>query len=179
MDFIILKDFLVSYSLPTVLIATSVATVCVILGAIFKDKMSRALKGYLPFILSIVSYVIYDMISIEKVIFREDAFYAGILCGSLSALISSTANKIGRGELDSGSTVFLIKGLLKNYVSEDKLYQTALSLDNLLAQNKDDENGLLENIIYVLKDSASSTFTDEEFIKVAYLIIQTVKTIKH
>ena len=177
MDFIILKDFLVSYSLPTVIISFSVALCCILLGVIFKEKLS-AVKGYLPFILSTLSYLVYDMVCLGKITFREETFYAGILCGSLSVFICSTLKKIGKGETN-GSALLLIEGLIKSYIIEEKLSETALSLDNLIAQNNGDDENLLDNIYKLLKGNALTTISDDDVVKLAYLVIKTVKSLKN
>ena len=50
MNLELFKDFLLSYSLPTIIIAIVVALINILIRAIFKDKLSLVLKNYLPFI---------------------------------------------------------------------------------------------------------------------------------
>ena len=113
MDFVIIKDFLLSYSLPTIIIALTVSVANMILSVFLKDKFPKELKGYFPFFVSILAYIIYDAISLGQFIVREEALYAGVISGSFSALICSASNKLARGEsIGFSPTTFLIEGLL-------------------------------------------------------------------
>jgi hypothetical protein len=62
MDLILLKDFFISYSLPTVIIAICVAVAVLILEKIFKEKLPFSVLNYLPFALSIIVYFVYGLI---------------------------------------------------------------------------------------------------------------------
>ncbi|MBE5753729.1 MAG: hypothetical protein E7340_00130 [Clostridiales bacterium] len=176
MDFVIIKDFLLSYSLPTVIIALSVSAANMILSAFLQDKFTKELKGYFPFFVSILVYLVYDAVTLGEIIVREEALYAGVISGSFSALICSAANKLARGQsIGFTPTTFLIEGLLKNYIDKDKVTKTALTLDNLIAQNNDDDETLIIKVVEQLKLCSSAP--DSEITKVAYLIIETVKSL--
>lgn len=179
MDFVFLKDFLTSYSLPTTVIAVAVATVNIILSFFLKDKYPPDIKTFAPFILSIVAYCVYDAISMGVFMLREQAFYAGILSGSLSIAISSTVNKISTTKsLGINTSIFIIQSLIKNLVKSSNLTTTAISLENLIAQNNDDEQGLINAVKEVLKTNSDDTICDDELFKVAYLLVQTVLSLK-
>ena len=87
MNYFLLKNFLSSYSLPTLLIALCVAFGCYLLEKLIKKQISGMIKAQLPFIIAILVYFAYDMIFVSKAfVFKDDALYAGILSGSLAKM---------------------------------------------------------------------------------------------
>ena len=89
MDYLLLQDFLVTYSLPTLIVAVIVSAVSLTLNKFFVNA-PKLLKAYFPFLLAVLLYFLYDMIFVERaILLNKHAFYGGILSGSLSAIISS------------------------------------------------------------------------------------------
>ena len=177
MNDLFLQDFLVSYSLPTLIVATIVCTVSLTLNKFF-EKMPKLLKVYLPFILAIVLYFCYDIIFVLKTFnIRQETFYAGLLSASLSAIISSSLRKIFQGKtVNINKTVLLIEGILDGFISQSCLTQTAYLIEQILLncndsveQEKQVENALKEN-------SGESVEGDLKYL--AKLIIKAVSSIK-
>ncbi len=178
MDFILLKNFIASYSLPTLIIAFSVCVVTILLNKFLSEKISKTLFRYLPFLLAILVNFVYDMIVIKQFCFREHAFYLGVLSGSLSLVFYGAFNKLKKGQfVGLTPTVLLIEELLIDLVDKDKITKTALSLENLIAQNNEDEQSLIAKIIDVLKLNSSCVLGYDELLKIAYLIIKAVKSL--
>ncbi len=177
MNDLILQDFLVSYSLPTLIVATIVCTVSLTLNKFF-DKMPKLLKAYLPFLLAIILYFGYDMIFVIKAfIFRNETLCAGILSASLSVIVSSSLNKIFQGKpFNVNKTILLIEGILEGYVSQSCLSQTAYIIEEILLNCKDAleqeqqvQNAIIENGDEIIKAEASH---------LTKLIIEAVSSIK-
>ena len=104
--------------------------------------------------------------------FRETAFYAGILAGSLSAVILSSINRISRGKpLSLSATALIIESIISGHVAEEKLMNTVLEIEKIV--KKDDCTH--EQILSVLKEQ-SIDGNDERFVNLSKLIISAVKT---
>lgn len=175
MDFVLLKEFLTGYSLPTVVIAITVCAASIIVSKITKDKINVTVINYATFFLAIALYFAYDMIFISRAFcFSLDAFYAGILSGSLSTVIASAINKIGRGQPISGSAVrLLIEKLICGTVNDDAVTATAAALEQLTLSD-DDCFERVKEILAVNSDGVA----EEQISSVAKLIIDGVKALK-
>ena len=179
MDSELLKNFLISYSLPTIIIALVVAIVNLLIRVIFKKKLPLALKNYLPFILSIIIYFAFDMISKGKFIFDLDALYAGILSGSLSTVIYSAIDKISKGKfIGLSATTLLIESLLKGFIDEQSLTATAKSMENFIAQNQHLDNGLDNGLKEILNQTSKHNLTNEQVEDLVKMIIFSVDSLK-
>ena len=178
MDYILLKDFLTAYSLPTVIIAVIVGIICLFADKFLSVKFPALIKAYLPFVLSVALHVAFDMLFTYRAFkFYPQSLYAGLLSGSLSAIFISATKKIASGKpLPLSATVLLIEGLIAGYVESSTLNQTATALDNII-QNSDCENELLSQITCVIKDNGKKEFSEEDLKGLAMLIIKAVKTI--
>ena len=179
MDVYLIKDFLLSYSLPTVIIAGVVALVNLVMHLIFKEKLPVFIKNYLPFVLSVVSYIAFEMIKLKQFILSADAIYAGVLCGSLSTVIVSALKRISKGQgVGLSASVLLIENLLKGLISDENLSATAQSMDNFIAQNRAGDNDLILGLFNILKDDNTHNLTDEQITKVVTVILKTVLALK-
>ena len=176
MDFILLKNFLAHYSLPTVIIAVLVSIITVVIKKIFKEKISKTVISYAPFLLAIVLYIVYDTAFVLKAFtLRSESFYAGLLCGSLSAVIVSAIKKISQGKpIGVSATILLIESLLDGYVCENRLTEVASLLDGILAADK--QENVSERVLTTLKDNAEG-FSETELKHLASVIVQTVNSL--
>ena len=176
MDFVLLKEFLTGYSLPTVVIAVIVCAISIAVSKIFKDKIDETVLNHATFFLAIILYFAYDMVFISRALcFSIDAFYAGILCGSLATVIASAINRIGRGQPISVSAVrLLIEGLIDGIVQDSAVTATAAALEDLLISDNGDCIDTVKEILTV----NSNGVTEEKISSVAKLIIDSVKTLK-
>ena len=177
MDDLFLQDFLVSYSLPTLIVSVIVCTVSLTLNKFF-DKMPKLLKVYLPFLMAIILYFLYDMIFVIKTFsFRQETFYAGILSASLSVILSSSLSRIFQGKPFSvNKTILLIEGILEGYISQTSLSQTAYIIEEILLNCQDaiEQQKQVEN---VLKENGDELIIREAS-HLTKLIIEAVSSIK-
>ncbi len=179
MDFVFLKDFLSDYSLPTLIISSVVAVLSLIFDKFLAEKLPAGMKNYIPFGLAIILYFVYDMIFVcLSFSFRTEAFYAGILCGSLSTIIVSIAGKIKKGEpIPLSATTLLIEKLLEDYVSKESATATALIIEQLIVASDDGsgEYALTKIEIYeALKKQSEINLSDEQYFHIAGLILSAV-----
>ncbi len=176
---VLFKNFLATYSLPTVFIALAVGIFSFLCRKTAFDKINPTVKNYFCFFLTIILYFAYDMIFVSKAfIFKDDALYAGILSGSLAKIISATLKRISDGKPSSLTAVkLLIEELICEIADENLLSATALSIEKLFAKETDNKI-LKEQIVNILASNAVKPFTLYEYESTALLIIQAVKSIK-
>ena len=176
MNDLFLQDFLVSYSLPTLIVATIVCTFSLTLNKFF-EKMPKLLRVYLPFVLAIILYFAFDMIFVLKTFkFRQETFYAGLLSASLSTIICSSVRKLLQGKaLNVSKTALLIEGILQGYINQSCLTQTAYVIEQILltCQDSVEQEKQVEN---ALKENGDIIESDLKYL--AKLIIQAVSSIK-
>ena len=177
MNDLFLQDFLVSYSLPTLIVAIIVCTFSLTLNKFF-DKLPKLLKVYLPFLLAIVLYFAYDIIFVLKTFqLRQETLYAGLLSASLSAILSTSLKKLFQGKpVSVNKTLLLIEGILEGYVNQSCLTQTAYIIEQILLtcqdsieQEKQVQNALKEN---------GGEMVENDLKYLAKLIIKAVSSIK-
>lgn len=184
MDFFILKNFLSSYSLPSIIIAIITSIAFAVLFNFFKVKLPSAIKAQLPFISSVVLYFAYDMIFVSRAfVFKDGAFVAGIFSGSLSVIITSIIKKICRGEIPdlNSATAILIEGLLEGVIPPAKIAATAIAVEELLKSFNDasvtDKELARQAVQDFISERADDCVTEVQLYSVAALIVETVKTI--
>lgn len=173
MDYLLLQDFLVTYSLPTLIVAVIVSAVSLTLNKFFVNA-PKLLKAYFPFLLAVLLYFLYDMIFVERaILLNKHAFYGGILSGSLSAIISSALRKISSGKsIGVSATVLLIEGILDGYIANHLLTKTALDIE--VALSLEDGEKKEQQVIDTISYNCSSLSSDQ-VIRLAKLIISAVK----
>ncbi len=173
----ITQDILASYSLPTIIIAIIVLVVSLTLSKFF-NKLPKLAKVYFPFFLATLLYFAYDMIFvIEAFTFRTETLYAGVVSGSLSAIICSWIKRIKQGNVTSASsTLVLIEGILQDYLDKSILTKTAYEIENLISLGSDDtsnEKGIIDTLT-----SVASNISTIDICHLAKLIIVAVNSIK-
>lgn len=178
MDYILLKDFLATYSLPTLLIALVCAVVSFFINKLFYKKLPRIVIAYLPFILAIILYFAYHFIFVlGRFEFTESIFYAGILSGSLSVIIYKSAQKIASGKpLPLSSTALLIEGILQEYISENKIFETVISIEKLILSCTEDQSAKTQ-IAEKLR-TCTNNLSVEEIDRLAQLLVSATKSLK-
>lgn len=176
MNDLFLQDFLVSYSLPTLVVSVIVCTISLTLNKFF-DKMPKLLKAYLPFLLAIFLYFCYDIIFVLKTFtFRQETLYAGLLSASLSTIFTSLLKKILQGKVvNVNKTLLLIEGILEGYISQNCLTETAYIIEQILLSCNDDveQEKQVEN---ALKENGDIVESDLKYL--VKLIIKAVSSIK-
>ncbi len=177
MNDLFLQDFLVSYSLPTLIVSVIVCTVSITLNKFF-DKLPKLIKAYLPFLLAIILYFLYDIIFILKTFkLRQETLYAGILSASLSVIICSVIRKLKEGKsVNVNKTILLIEGILEGYVNQSVLTQTAYIIEEILL-NCQDNVEQEKQVECTLKENSDELIeTDLKYL--SKLIIKAVSSIK-
>ncbi len=174
MEYVYLKDFFATYSLPTLIIALIVSLITFILNKFLSHKLSLSARSYLPFIIAIATYLAYDMLFVCKAFkINVNSIYAGTLCGSISLIIGGALARIKKGKpLSVSQTVLLIERLLTGFVQAESLTQTATAVDALLADNEEDANA--DSIAEAIKENSVDGIDESEFIRLAKLIITAI-----
>ncbi len=177
MDYILLKDFIAYYSLPTVIIAIIVGGINFIIYKFADNKIPKTIKNFIPFILSVIIYFAFDAIFIEKALrLKTDTFYAGILCGSLSLIITSAVKKISSGKnLPFNAVALLIESLLESYFSGNALVDAVKVVEGVLNNQTDD---LETHVGVALKNLEGTKISEDEIIKLSYTIVKAVNALK-
>lgn len=176
MDYILLKNFLSSYSLPTLVIAIVVALCCFLLEKLIKAKISIMLKAQLPFIFAIITYFAYDMIFISKAFtFTETAFLGGVVCGSLAIIFNTLINKLKRGESASLSAIgLLLEGILEGIVPKTQLHGVIIAVEQLFQLKEKSQDELLLDIELLIKEKAVKKITDSDIKAIAHMIYKAI-----
>ncbi len=173
---ILFNGFFDSCSLPTVIIAVAVTLVVFIINLLLKDKIPKTIKAFLPFSISLVAYIVFDIITIKAIIVREDALYAGFICASLSTVLTAVIRKIKRGEsLPISANLLLIESLLTDLIEKDNLQQTASDIHDTI-ENERQQPDLTKKVSTIIENATSSLDQKQaEFI--AVIIIQAVESL--
>lgn len=174
---LILKDILTSYSLPTVIIAVIVCAVSLTLNKFF-NKIPKFVRVYIPFVVAIILYSVYDMIFVfHNFILTSQTLYAGIFSGSLSTIIYSIVIKVLQGKpINTNSTIILIESILQGYIDQNLLAQTACQIESLFLGEGDDY--LREQNIIDTLSNLSQNISHVDICRLAKLIITAVNSIK-
>ncbi|MBO7345495.1 MAG: hypothetical protein J6U92_06125 [Clostridia bacterium] len=182
MDLIYLKEFLSNYSFSTLIIASVIAVVTLILDKFLSKKLSATLKTYIPFILSILVNVVYDMyFVINSFALRVESVYAGVLCGSLSAIIVSVINKIKKGEpIPLSATTLLIERILRGYLTKESATTTALILEKLFdrAETQNGDKITANDVSNAIKEQVSDQISENDLYHISTLIFHSVNEFK-
>lgn len=181
MNYEFIEKFFSSYGLSTIVIAAICFGISLALSKLVASKFPILIKSQMPFLLSLIIQFAYDMIFVSKAfVFTEEAFAAGILSGSLAVIAIASINKIKRGEyIGLSATAILIEGLLDGIVPETCLAATAIALESIVTEAKEEQekDDLINDIVDVLKLNSETTLSDNELKGIAEMILQTVYSI--
>lgn len=177
MNYFLLKNFLSSYSLPTLLIALCVAFGCYLLEKLIKKQISGMIKAQLPFIIAILVYFVYDMIFLAKdFVLRDTAFIAGIVCGSLAVVFRALINKLKRGDSSvSSAASLLVEGVLEGVIPTEQLHGVAKAVERLILENDSlNEEQITIEISLLIKENTIEELSDSDIQSLVNLILQAV-----
>ena len=177
MDLIYLRDFFAQYSLPTLIIAIVVAICTFLINKFLAKSLPAIFRSYIPFLMAVMLYIAYDMIFVSCAFtITVNSCYAGLLSGSLSILITEMCIRISKGKpLSLSTTAMLITSLIRGYVNEKNLSSTAIALEKLLDETKD--NTPIDQVTKVISQNTDIFVNDEEIESLARLIITSVSSI--
>ncbi len=174
MEYVYLTDFFATYSLPTLIIASIVSIITFIFNKFLSDKLPKSARSYLPFVISIVMYLAYDMIFVCGAFkINVNSIYAGTLCGSMSLIIGGALARIKKGKpLSVSQTVLLIETILTGYVYSENLSSTAKSVEQLIGEKEEETNA--DQIADAIKENSTPDIDESEFLRLAKLIITAI-----
>ena len=192
MNFIDTLIFLQSYSLPTVVIALTVAVIFYVLNVIFKDKIPDFVNTFLPPICCLLFYFLFDVLFISRgFIFKVETLSAGIICASLCFLLSALIDKIHAvvtkgsfSDVDFSPEKLAVSEVIDDYVAindlsavTDKIISILSAFDFTLSDA--DEQSLINEISNVIIANALKNNSEIELLALAKTIITTYKAIKN
>ena len=173
---ILFNGFFDSCNLPTVVIAVAVTLAVFILNLIFKDKIPKSIKTFLPLLLSVISYAVFDMISLGALVIREDALYAGFVSACISTVLTAAIVKIKRGEkLPISASVLLIESLLTDLIEKDNLQQTASEIHDIIVKEKNQPD--LNKKVSAIIERATDCLDKNQAEFASVIIIQAVESL--
>lgn len=182
MSFIELYGFFTCYGFPSLIISVIVAAIMIVCDILFKEKISAAVKTYLPFVAGAMIYFIYDAIFVSRgVLITEDKLYAGLICGSAACGIFALYKKIKSGKIPavSSGAALVIEGVIGDYVEPSSLSATAEVIDGILKDaltaEDCDEKDLTEKVFEILSANEKNEFRKDELLSVAALVVRTMK----
>ena len=180
MDYQFIKVFLSSYSLPTLIIALSVAVLSIIADYLFKGRLPFFITNYAPFALSLLLYFIYDTAFVLKCfILREDTLISVILSGSLSLIFTRAYYSVKGGKALKSPMLTVIEELLIGVVKDDLLSATALAVESLII-NSSDENDCQEIALLIAKiieENSLDGMSETDLVALSTLILNAVSVL--
>lgn len=168
MFFCEIGDFFEAYGIITCVFAAGICIVTEAVSLAFKNK--PAFINYLPFFLGLTVEAVY------LIIIKEWTFAGmiggGILCGSLSEILSAILYRIINGKrICFNATLLLVEGIVKDFLPEDKVKDVSEKICVFLAEDK-----ATEKIAQVLAENVTDGKTD--VLGLATLIVTSVLSIK-
>ena len=180
MDFVLIKDFFKSFSLPTLIIAVFVSAISILCDKFVGNKINSTIKHYGAFALSVILYFLYDVVFVlHSFSYRSESLYAGILAGSLSTIISCAITRIIQGKtIRVSATALLIERLIKDFVCEDRLCQVVNMIENIILSSND-ENAWEEQVKELLTAHSTENVDKTQINDIAVLLINSVNSLKN
>ena len=177
MDINYIDEFFSSYSLPSFVIAIIIAVICIVVDKLFLKKVSFNIRAYLPFLLGIAFYILYELIfKGNGKVFTKQVLTAGLVSGSLAGVIFAIIRKVlsGKGVKNVLSPLaLLIESIIFPIVSENKLESAVKSIEKLLIETSDDatDEHVTGKIADELSRHSNENITEIEIITSAKLIV--------
>ena len=172
-----IDEFFSSYSLPSIIIAIIIAVICIVIDKFLLKKVSFNIRAYLPFLLGIVFYIMYELIFKGNVkVFTRYILTAGLVSGSLAGVIFAIIRKVisGKGVKNVLSPLaLLIESIIFPIVCENKLESAVKSIEKLLNETDEDatEEHVTDKVADELSRHSSENITKIEIFTSAKLIV--------
>ena len=184
MDYQFIEALFTLYNLPTLIIALIVSIISIIVSKIFKGKLPFFVTDYAPFILSLLSYFIFDTVFVKGAFtLSEDTFLSGILSGSLSIILVKAVESVKSGKAIKSPAVTVIEHLLEGVVCNDALSATAIAVESLIIslENKGDNEQFnkdaLISIVQIIKENSDKEHSESDLTAIATLILNAVSVL--
>ena len=152
MVFCEIKNLAEAYGIITCVFSAGIFTVTELVSSAFKNK--PAFIGYLPFFLGIAAETVYLIIKGEWTFLGS--FGGGVICGSLSEMLSAILYRIKNGKKACfNATLLLVEGIVKDFLPEERVNDVSERICALLK-----EDNATEKIAEILKESVPDGKTD-------------------
>lgn len=178
MNSVILFNYLLPYGMPTVLIATAVAIISSLLYKFLPKKIAVIIKGYFPFVLGIILYFLYDGIFISrKLNFSGEIISAGLLCGTLGAIIFAFTKNLKSGNVCSDPILLAIEELLSERVNSSDLPVASKRIKEIIS-----ENYFNEELVFIIAEELLLLNASEDvfsLLPLSSLLIEAVKSLEN
>lgn len=168
MVFCEIENLLDAYGIITCIFSAGIFIVTEIVSLIFKNK--PAFLNYLPFFLGITVEAVYLIIKGEWTFLGM--LGGGVICGSLSEILSAVLYRIKNGKkLCFDAKLLLVEGIVKDFLPEEKVKDVSEKICALLK-----EENATNKIAEVLKENIPDGKTD--IFGLATLIVTSVLSVK-
>ena len=172
------NDFLNTYGLPTVIISAVISIIVFLIDRFFKDKLPYGISGYIPFILGIALFIIYDMIfNKSDFAISEESIYSGLVCGTIAGIVCAFFKTFPKDcSLSTGALA--VYSVISEYVVENSAISLSSKIENAFYsqfENKEDE--LIESIALLLEENAKEQYLEYDFKGIAKLCVTTLKNV--
>lgn len=172
--------FLQNYSLPTLIISVVTAVVMIVLYKFFCDKLNATVFSFLPFAISLLLNVVYTLIfELENGFSVTNVLSAGLLCGSVSCVITGFVKSIINGRKTELNKVDLVieEVLGAHLIPKTKsiaILTIKSDIVNQLTQGAPDDE-IAHLVLLSLQKYAVEGKTQAELLSLATLTVNAVK----
>ncbi|MBQ9513729.1 MAG: hypothetical protein IJR66_01940 [Clostridia bacterium] len=158
--------FLSAFSLPILLIAFLTLSISFLADKFLFYKLPDIVKTLFPFIVSILLYFIYDLISSSKLSVNIETVSSGVMCGFLSSILFTFINNLKSGKINFDPLALSIQGLIKYYANDS--YSLSIKIANVIRVNYDAvSTEKLRNIVTIILKKSCNNITDEDIDKIS------------
>ena len=179
-------DFFSQYSLPSLLIALTVAIIYFIVDKFLFSKITFKFKVLVPFFLGIIFYLLYDVIFVgTKPVFNSGTFSMGFVAGSLSsvmfAVIRRLFSKNGLKNISLSPIALLVESIIYPMMEESKLRIAVLAIEKLLTSafiDFGDEQAVIDDIAEIINNNSDKELPKSHCEATAKLIVDGTNSLK-
>ncbi|MBO4594184.1 MAG: hypothetical protein J5697_00610 [Clostridia bacterium] len=152
MVFLNIGNFVDAYGTITCIFSAGIFIVTELVSLVFKNK--PAFINYLPFFLGIATETVYLIISGEWTFWGT--FGGGVICGSLSEILSAIFYRIKNGKkMCFNARLLLVEGIVKDFLPEERVKDVSERICAILK-----EANATEKIAEILNENMPDGKTD-------------------
>ena len=177
MDFNEVEQIFSVYGTPSIVIAVIVSVISIIIDKLVSKKISFRIKAYLPFLLGIILYILYDLIFLDgSPIISKESISRGFIAGTIASILFAILRKIvtGKGVKSVVSPLaLLIESIILPLVAENKLETAVVTIEKLLRNlsAEEDDEIVANEIASVISEHSNENTTEVDCINSARLIV--------
>lgn len=180
------SDFFSTHSLPSILIAFAVAILYFVLDKFLFKKFTFHFKVLIPFLFSIIFYIVYDAIFIgSNPLVSTETLSIGFVTGSISSVIFALLKRIfsknGLKNLSLSPIALLIESIIYPLMEESKLHIAVNAIESLIASAfilGDDNQAVINDIAKIIGDNADGKVDEPNCSATAKLIVESAESLK-